>query len=170
MQAASEKQYPTIVLDFCVECGGEEIVPWHSETENYKFGKIPVTVHDITGTQCTQCKEVYFDANQHKDLDRKIIDAVRLTKGLLSSSELIRIFESLEQQGFSISKLSESLGVSRQEIHRWLSGQRLQSEMADTFLRFIDANPSAFVGFAASRGLKLKPKGNKQQRQHSKAS
>lgn len=137
-------------LEFCVVCDGAVTV---KVLKDYPRPTSPeVVVHDVECGVCEDCGEKYFTADQLRALEKKTNAELRKAKDYLSAEEITRLIDQISQQtGLPESKIAEAFGVSRQELHRWKTSERIQSPIAESFMRFAAKEPESFATFASSR-------------------
>jgi DNA-binding transcriptional regulator YiaG len=137
------------MMEICPICDGsvqeKHLLTWDRPTEP------PVTIHDVDVLACLECGEQFLTPEQGKEVDRKTNAALRAAKGLLSAEEVKTLTKTISKlSGMPETKVAEGLGISRMELHRWRNNDRLQSQLADTFLRYISNDPAAFAEFLAT--------------------
>lgn len=117
-------------LSQCVLCGGT-------------VSRRPVTVDIAVGArrsvpvirtllQCEGCQETYYAPGEMDEVHRAAAAAVREREGLLSSTEIRELRESL---GMTQAELEDVLRVGPKTVVRWERGTVFQNKSTDTLLR-----------------------------------
>ncbi len=145
-----QKAKASILPDACVICDHEIRL---GILADYPRPTSPeVTVHDVECGVCEGCGEKYFNAGQLRALERKTNEALREAKHYMTADEISQFLERLSQEtGLSESRLAEALGVTRQELHRWKTSERIQSQTVEHLMRFASEESERFAAFINRR-------------------
>jgi HTH-type transcriptional regulator/antitoxin MqsA len=142
----------------CAVCGGSTHPAMVSQWEVPASPTKPaVIVRDVECLECADCGERYLEPEQVRAFERKVIDAQREAKNLLSGDEIRQV---REQIGIHKERLEKILNLNPKSFYRWESGLSIQSDAVDTVLRLLRKYPDAVYALAEERGIPLNaPKG-----------
>lgn len=144
------KAKASAILEDCPICSG--LIKQVVLAEYPRPTSPEVVVWDVACGICDACGEKYFNAEQLKVLERKTNEELRKAKQYLTAEEIATFFESIAlQTGLPESKIAEAFGVTRQELHRWKTSERIQSPTVESFIRFASEEPDRFAAFINSR-------------------
>lgn len=122
----------------CSSCGARAVV-MTSAPLDMGDGLTPTIVHpDFDYEHCNACGEDFIPADRLDELFREAVSHERAQAGLLASEQIrdLRLRLGLTQR-----RLEAMLGVSPKTVTRWENGTVRQSQMADNFMRLLDAHP-----------------------------
>jgi len=140
----------------CPLCGGLHTVEVITRTKEFrnKRGE-PFQVEDHVSFQCSACGEDYISYGASRLNDPKILDAKRISEGLLPSTEIKRIFSKVKKTcHLPESQIEQILGISDRSIPRW-KNHISQSPIVDVVLFFLDRDPEAIRYIAERRGVPM---------------
>lgn len=145
-------------LGDCAVCGGVTRLALISDWEIPASSTKPaVSVHDVECLECPECGERYLEPEQIRAFERKVIEAQRVAKNLLSAEDIRHI---REQLGINKERLEAILNLNPKSFYRWENGISIQSDVVDTVLRLLRKYPDAIYALAEERGVPLStPKG-----------
>jgi putative zinc finger/helix-turn-helix YgiT family protein len=103
-------------------------------------------------SECPQCKEAFYSAEQADARQRASINQARLEDGLLPPHKIRQIREGycLTQRQFE-----EVLGVGEKTVVRWESGRVCQNQATDRLIRLVAASRENLKMLAALHGVPL---------------
>jgi putative zinc finger/helix-turn-helix YgiT family protein len=103
-------------------------------------------------SECPQCKEEFYTAEQADTRQRALINQARLEDGLLPPHKIRQIREGyrLTQRQFE-----EILGVGEKTAVRWESGRVCQNHATDCLIRLVAAKKENLEMLAALHGVPL---------------
>ena len=150
------------ILESCPLCDGAVKL---SKSDWVRSTKPLVTVKSFTSYTCEDCGERFLTPELGKKLDQETNEALRRAKNLLTSKEITDLTKKI----FNLTKLPEStiaigLGVGRQELFRWKTGERIQSKIADAFMRFVAEDTEQFSKYLLSAVGEPKKRGPKKKK------
>lgn len=124
------------------------------ETREFKNneGK-PFVVTGLAYLHCRACGEKYVNTEADKLNGPKILDAKRISEGLLPSTEITRILAKVkEKTKLSDRQIEKILDIGDRSIPRW-KRDVCQSGMADAVFLLLDHDPDGIQYIAEKRGI-----------------
>jgi putative zinc finger/helix-turn-helix YgiT family protein len=147
------KTSKTKPLGDCAVCGRVTRLAVISEwTIPASSTKPAVIVHNVECQECAECSERYLEPEQIRLFERKVIEAQRVAKNLLSAAEIRQV---REQLGINKERLEKILNLNPKSFYRWENGLSIQSDVVDTVLRLLRKYPDAVHTLAEERGVPL---------------
>lgn len=123
------------ILCICCESRNTYVT---ERTRTLKIGAREITVANDQITACHDCGTTFYTADQSTNAERRLIDARKEQEGLLTSSQIKALRNSLD---LSQAQLEAALGVGAKTVVRWENGTAVQSKALDDVLRLIQLDP-----------------------------
>ncbi len=137
----------------CAVCGASTLLVVVPEWEVPGSATKPaVVVQAVECLECESCGERYLEPEQVRAFEKKVIEAQRAAKNLLSAAEILQIRESL---GINKERLEKILNLNPKSFYRWENSLSIQSDVVDTMLRILRKNPNAVYALAEERHIPL---------------
>jgi len=135
----------------CNDCGRAVTVE-HDAVQRYDFGGLPhVELHGLEVTRCPACGMQEVDIPRIEQLHMLLATHfINLTRGLAPVE--IRFLR--KHIGLSTNDFAKCMGVSRETVSRWETGNKPMGSQADRLMRLLVATSTRITDYAAKDALK----------------
>lgn len=146
---------PTETNETCRRCRKGTLIPQAAESL-YEHNGNTLTFADEY-MRCEQCGHESYTNEQSLARSRAVTAAIRKAENLLSGED---IRAARLSYGLSLSEFERALGVGKNTVGRWERGTVPPSASANLGLWVAKTKRSAFIEWAASRGVNIEPTRN----------